>query len=114
MKYIVAGGRDFDDYDRLEEVVKRLTRPSDTIISGRAKGADSLGEKFAEAHHVEVELFPADWDTHKKAAGVLRNRTMAEHADALIAFWDGGSKGTKNMIDTALRLGLEVHVYPYN
>lgn len=84
------------------------------IVSGHASGADSLGEKFAADHNLQCELHPADWERHGKAAGPIRNAEMAEVADALIAFWDGQSRGTKSMIDLAKRKGLQVAVVRYD
>lgn len=84
------------------------------IVSGHASGADSLGEKFAMDHNLQCELHPADWDKHGKAAGPIQNAEMAEVADALIAFWDGQSRGTRSMIDLAKRKGLQVVVVRYD
>ncbi|MBR1697914.1 MAG: DUF2493 domain-containing protein, partial [Anaerovibrio sp.] len=88
---------------------------SDTVIivSGHAPGADTLGERYAHEHGLKCELYPADWNTHGKAAGPIRNAEMANNADALIAFWDGESRGTKNMIETAKAKGLRVAVVKY-
>ena len=61
-----------------------------------------------------MRVFPADWDKYGKRAGYLRNVQMAEYADALLAFWDGESRGTKNMIDEALSRGLKVGVKRYD
>lgn len=83
------------------------------IISGYASGADALGERYAQERGSLLETFPADWKVHGKAAGPIRNTKMAEVADALIAFWDGKSRGTKNMIDTATKRGLKVAVVRY-
>ena len=83
-------------------------------MSGHASGADSLGEKFAADHNLQCELYPADWDKHGKAAGPIRNAEMAEVADALIAFWDGQSRGTKSMIDLARKKGLQVAIVRYD
>ena len=84
------------------------------IVSGHASGVDSLGEKFAADHNLQCELYPADWDKHGKAAGPIRNAEMAEVADALIAFWDGQSRGTKSMIDLARKKGLQVAIVRYD
>lgn len=114
-KVIVAGGRDFSDRVMLKYVLHRLLAERDIIISGGAKtGADAIGESYAKHFGYDVIVYPADWDTHKKAAGPIRNGQMATISHVLVAFWDGQSKGTKNMIDTALRSGLEVHVYRYS
>ena len=115
MRYIVAGGRDFADYERLHEVCNRLTGVGDVIMSGGARGADALGEKYAlsQPEIVNLETYPADWDKYKKAAGYIRNHQMSLEADGLIAFWDGKSPGTKNMVEEAHKARLETHVYYY-
>jgi hypothetical protein len=60
---------------------------------------DQIGEDWAREHNIPVKQFLAQWNIHGKSAGPIRNKEMAEYADALIAFWDGQSKGTKNMIE---------------
>lgn len=112
MKTIIAGMRDFHDYNSLLIAVARSGRVITEVVSGCAKGVDALGEKWGHDHCVPVKKFPADWDKHGKAAGPIRNRQMAEYADALIAIWDGKSRGTKNMIETATKLRLAVYVHP--
>jgi glycerophosphoryl diester phosphodiesterase len=82
-------------------------------VSGKARGADSLGETWGNEKNVPIKSFPANWDLYGKRAGYLRNTEMADYADGLIAFWDGESKGTKHMIDTANNKGLEVHIIKY-
>lgn len=101
MKTIIAGCRDFTDYHLLKEQVDyyRKTHNISEIVSGLARGADELGEVYAQQHDIPVAKFPADWDKHGKSAGPIRNRQMADYADCLIAVWDGKSKGTKNMIE---------------
>ena len=83
------------------------------IVSGHAKGADTLGEKYAQERGLNIELHPADWQRHGRAAGPIRNAEMAAEADALIAFWDGQSRGTSNMIKIAKEKGLQVAVVQY-
>jgi len=114
-KVIIAGGRDFDRYLILKLRCDRLLRNLDNIeiVSGTAKGADKLGEIYASEKGYEIKRFPADWDNYGKAAGFLRNRDMAKYADYLIAFWDGESRGTKNMIDEATDRGLKVRIIKY-
>ena len=115
MIYIVAGGRDFSDRDRAFDVLSKHVSRLDYIISGMARGADSLGAEFAELMMPDGHLLkrPADWDKYGKSAGYRRNHQMALEADVLIAFWDGRSKGTKNMIEEAHKAGLEIHIYRY-
>lgn len=111
MKVIVAGGRDFTNYALVEEAIKISGFEISQIVSGRAKGVDTLGEVWALANNIPVEAFPADWSQHGRAAGPIRNKQMAEYADALIAIWDGESKGTANMIQQARNKRLNVFIY---
>lgn len=115
MKVIVAGSRDFNNYALLNYKLSTiLSNQIDVeIVSGTANGADWLGEKYAEANNLKLTLFPADWDKYGKRAGYLRNKQMAEYADALVCFWDGKSKGSKLMIELATELGLKVRVVRY-
>ena len=115
MFVIIAGGRDFNDYGLLQEKCDMfLSQQRDvTIISGRAKGADKLGERYACKRNLRLRGMPADWETYGKYAGFRRNEEMAKVADALIAFWDGKSKGTKHMIDTMKKLGKPVRIVMY-
>jgi hypothetical protein len=115
VRVIIAGGRDFSDYERLSERVLHLLSAQDqvTIVCGEARGADSLGKRLAYEKGWEVLSFPADWDKYGKAAGYKRNEEMARNADALIAFWDGKSKGTKHMIDLAKKHGLQTRIVGY-
>lgn len=106
MKLIVAGSRDFDNYDRLSDILDTVWLESELypleVVSGGARGADRLGERWADEAGCTVKRFPADWETHGKAAGIMRNIEMAQYADALVAFWDGKSKGTRHMILSAM------------
>lgn len=114
MKIVIAGGRDFNNYNLLCEKCDDIINSNQTeIISGCAKGADTLGERYAKERGYDVKLFPADWKTHGRKAGPIRNKQMAEYGDMLIAFWDGKSSGTKNMIDNAKKLGKIVYIITY-
>lgn len=127
MHIIIAGGRDFMDYDRLEKVmddfIKTHCSGTPTIILGGARGADALGKRYAEVRGYPIITFEAEWHkiegipenrlrvnaSGKKyfpGAGHVRNRKMGEYAEALVAFWGHESKGTKNMIDIAKELKL--------
>lgn len=97
-KIVIAGGRDFDDYEGLRKVLDKIKwNPEDEIVSGTARGADRLGEKYAEERGLKVSRFPADWNNGKKA-GFLRNEVMAKYCTGGVVFWDGESHGSKNMI----------------
>lgn len=117
-RVIIAGGRDFNDYPLLKaKCDKILASKSQThnivVITGAARGADSLGEQYARENGYAIDSRPADWNAHGKSAGFIRNVQMANSADALIAFWDGKSHGTKHMIDTAINKGLETRTIIY-
>ena len=117
-KLIVAGGRDFSDAKMLEKAITDLAEgdyadKAVSIVSGMARGADMLGYLFAVKHNVVVYAMPADWEQYGKRAGMIRNKAMGDMADALLAFHDGASKGTKQMIDYMRKLGKPVHVIPY-
>ena len=115
-RVIIAGGRDFSDYELLSKTMKDyLASIEDDIcvVCGQARGADTLGEQYAKEHNHSVQYYPANWKRYGKAAGYIRNTEMAKNADALVAFWDGQSLGTKHMIATASQLGLSVHVVRY-
>lgn len=128
MRIIIAGSRDFNDFELLDGVVIELIKDLKEqgyntkrevleIISGTARGADKLGERFADKYNLKVVRFPADWNIGKQA-GYIRNSQMAEYASQdnelgmLIAFWNG-SRGTKHMIDLAKKKGLRVEIISF-
>ena len=114
-RVIIAGSRSFNDYELLREqclsiLQEKMRTHRVIIVSGHARGADSLGERFANEFRLPFELHPAKWRLLGKAAGMVRNAEMAKCSDALIAFWDGESRGTRHMINFARKIGLEVSV----
>lgn len=110
MRTIIAGSRTAVAEDVIAAVRKSGFDVS-LVLCGCAMGADEYGKQWANANGIVVEEYPANWSEHGKAAGPIRNATMANNADALIAVWDGMSRGTANMIDIAKRKGLAVHVH---
>ena len=115
-RLIVAGGRDFHDYQYLRSSLDYLLQnitDEIQIVCGMARGADRLGERYAKERGFSVAYFPADWDRYGRSAGIRRNVQMAENADALVAFWDGASRGTRHMIKTAKDHGLPVRIKKY-
>jgi len=111
MKTIIAGGRDLARPRLVEAAMEDCPWQPSEIVSGAARGIDRMGEEWAGEREIPVKQFPADWDTHPKSAGPIRNRQMAKYADALVAIWDGKSRGTKNMIEEAKRKNLEIHIH---
>lgn len=119
IRIIIAGSRSFDNYDKLcKEVDEFISMQmffaglgaykskEVEIVSGGARSADKLGERYAKEHNLRLKIFPADWDKYGKRAGYIRNEEMAKYANCLIAFWDGQSKGTAHMIDLAPKYDL--------
>ena len=102
-RLVVAGSRDFDDYALLSAALDKLLagKTNITIVSGTARGADRLGERYAAEHNLRIERFPAEWEKYHKGAGPIRNMKMVQSADAVIVFWDNESSGTKNIIECA-------------
>ena len=94
--------------------LERRIATGDEIVNGMCPtGADLLARIYANNYGHEIIPFPADWDQFGPAAGPRRNHQMAKYAGVLIAFWDGKSAGTRNMIMHALQNNCEVHVYRY-
>ena len=115
MKTIIAGSRSFCDYDLAERVIIGVQNVPDRnitrVISGTARGADKIGEKWAAFNATYVERHPADLDQYGKRAGYLRNVEMAKVADCVIVLWDGQSRGSQHMINIALNHGLPTFIY---
>ena len=117
MRIIIAGSRNlFVSSSFINEVLDRHTlglRGHSTadieIVSGGADGIDLAGELFAKEWSCKLKVFPADWNTHGKAAGPIRNKQMADYADSLLLIWDGESRGSRNMKETMLKLGKPVY-----
>lgn len=112
MKVIIAGTRYkdkdakivFDDYNLVVEAVARSGFNITEVVSGTAIGADRLGEKWAIANGIPIKEIPADWNRYGNAAGPMRNKVMAEYADAAIVVWDGKSPGSRNMVENMIRI----------
>ena len=102
MKIGVVGSRDFDDYKKLEKELNKIEGIT-VIVSGGAKGADTLAREFAEKNDIKLTEFKPDYEQYGRGAPIRRNKEIVEYSDQIIAFWDGESKGTKNTIDIAER-----------
>lgn len=115
MKLIIAGSRTIEDYKILLKAVNyfKLTGIRE-IVSGVARGADLLGEQYGEENDIPIERFWANWNCYGKSAGYRRNKQMGHYGDALLALWDGQSKGTNHMINIMLEYRKPVWIYQTN
>ncbi len=113
-KIIIAGGRDIDNYevvrDALEEslIHKDVSMSDIEIVQGGATGVDRSAKYISSVANASMKEFKADWNTHGRAAGPIRNKQMAEYADALILIWDGKSRGSASMLKEAEKQGLDI------
>ena len=121
-RVLVCGGRDFNDekmmYEELDKILDNGDGDEYELVSGHAKGADILSEKYAKDRHIRIKVFPVDWKRYGKVSGIKRNKDMLDYVSqenpVVVAFWDGNSTGTKNTIDTARKTGIEPIVIFYN
>lgn len=114
-KMIIAGSREITDYNIVQEAVILAEKHfgwdyTKEIVSGMARGVDTVAVEYAHLNGIHVTGMPADWDKEGKAAGYKRNERMAIYADALVAVWDGYSRGTWHMIDLAMKHNLKILV----
>ncbi len=114
MKVIIAGSRSATFENVLNAVSAcHFSDDATEFVSGGARGADSFGEQIAKDSKIPIKRFIPDWNKHGKAAGIIRNCEMAGYADALIAVWDGKSRGTAHMIQEAVKKKLQLFVYTF-
>lgn len=118
MKIIIAGSRTITNKKDVAMALMKALQTWRTlalnitcIVSGGAKGVDKLGEEIAKDLNLSTSVFPANWKKYGKRAGYLRNVEMGNYADALIAVWDGKSKGTNHMINIMKELGKKIYIY---
>ena len=102
MKVIIAGSRCINDYKLVVDTIKNSGYTITEVVSGCAVGPDRLGERWARSIDIPIKEMPANWSYGVKA-GPMRNKEMAEYADAAIIIWDGYSHGTRNMIENMIR-----------
>ncbi|GGF57096.1 hypothetical protein GCM10011332_08170 [Terasakiella brassicae] len=113
MKTIIAGSRQIEDKEALAQTIAASGFEITEVVSGTCRGVDVMGEEWGRANGVPVRPFPADWLTHGRVAGELRNRDMAHYADALVLLWDGKSPGASCMLREANKAGIKIHTQIY-
>ena len=113
---VICGGRDFGNYEQAKKILDKYIGESFgkiKIISGGCRGADKIGERYAQERGLEIIVFKAEWDKYGKAAGPKRNEEMAWIADLIICFWDGKSRGTRSMIEFAKKYQKRIIINKY-
>lgn len=110
MRTIIAGSRSIIDYNLVKQAILNSGFDITEVVSGHAHGVDQLGEQWANENDIPIKLFKPDWDKFGKSAGFRRNVEMVEYAEALIACYDGVSKGTQHTINLANKRNLKVYV----
>ena len=114
-RVVIAGCRDYNNYDEakifIDFCLSDIRKENNiVIVSGCASGADAIGERYAKENGFKVEKYPADWKSYGRSAGPIRNKQMAQISDYVICFWDNKSKGTKSMINYALKYNKPVRI----
>ena len=103
MKTIIAGSRDFNNYDMLKECINQSLFEITEVVCGGAKGVDDLGLKWAMDNNKNLKIFMADWKVYGKSAGPIRNKQMADYCDQAIIICNNKSSGAMNMIDNMVK-----------
>lgn len=108
IRITIGGYRKYDNYDvfckNVDAYISETGADEITILSGHCSGVDMMAERYAAEKGYCLEVYPAEWDRYGLAAGPMRNQVMVVNSDMVIAFWNGTSKGTRNLIDTAKKL----------
>lgn len=115
MNVLIAGSRGFDDWRRLCETMAIYKRDHriKRIISGGAKGADKLGERYARRYHIPLLRIKPEWQKYGRGAGLLRNQELVDAADHVFCFWDGKSKGTRDTMRKTKEAGKSIDIILY-
>lgn len=110
MRVAVVGSRSWRDEERVFKVIRSLP-PGAVVVSGGARGADRIAARCARSLQYAVVEHLADWDTYGRRAGMIRNQVLVDDCDALLAFWDGRSRGTLHSIRLAVAAGKPVEIF---
>lgn len=104
IKLAIVGSRSFNCYNDLDNAIKDKSFDLELIISGGARGADRLAERWALANNIAFRAILPEWKKYGRGAGIVRNQLIVEEADFCLIFWDGLSLGTKSTIEFCEKL----------
>src|SRR3990167_1859876 len=112
---VVSRPKSFKDLSEVERsVADFMANIYDAeVVSGGASGVDSLAVRAAEAKGLKTKVFLPNWDRHGRSAGPIRNKSIVDYCDRLVAFWDGKSKGTEHSISLAKKAGKQVDIFMF-
>ena len=113
MVLAIIGSRSFNDMELLEEKLSEYVGKATRVVSGGAKGADSLAERWAFRYGCDLSIHLPDWKKHSKKAGFIRNIEIINECDECVAFWDGKSRGTQHSIFMCNKLNKKVTIVEY-
>lgn len=111
MKTAIIGSREFTDYEFFSKTVDVYAKDISLIISGGARGTDTMAERYADEHNIPKQIFEPDWNTYGKKSGFIRNKDIIGLSELVIAFWDGASKGTQHAIKLAIKSKKQLKLY---
>jgi len=112
IKHAIVGSRTIHNYPAISKILKQ--HDIQAIISGGAKGVDTLANTYADKHNIEIVNIYPKWNTHGKKAGYIRNKQIVNLCNVVLAFWDGKSKGTTHSFTLAKQLHKDLYIYVYN
>ena len=106
MKLLVAGSRGIEEFD----LSTYIPQNTDVIITGGAKGIDTIAERYADEHRLSKIIIRPQYNLYGRAAPLKRNEIMIDMADFVLVVWDGVSRGTKYTIDYAVKKNKEMQI----
>lgn len=106
MKLLIVGSRSIENFD----LAPYITPDVDTIVSGGAKGIDTLAERFADTHNLSKIIIKPQYELYGKAAPIIRNQEMVKIADKILVIWDGISRGTAFTVNYAKKMNKDMNV----
>ena len=118
MKIAIVGSRTFEDYNAMcsfiEETLATMEHPTiEAVVSGGARGADLLAERYAQEMGLQMIVFPAEWKKYGRRAGFIRNVDIIRECDLCFAFWDGESHGTQHDIELCEQMNKQCFIYRF-
>lgn len=115
---LICGSRNYNNYSEFEKITNLVLKNQKdvTIVSGGAKGADKLAERYCCIKNIKIFIFNAKWDKYGKSAGFIRNAEMIDfirekNNNGVLAFWDMESNGTKHTIESAKKNNIQIRIF---